>query len=90
MNYEDRTPDFVNEIGVKWWLDSLLTEYARKPNANDITLDDVTVFVIQYPDTGAMTRVITQDGKVIHDASSIEAIATRIDVMKIVKWGGVS
>ena len=31
----DKTPDYVNEIGVKWWLDKDTTDYANKKNINN-------------------------------------------------------
>ena len=35
---DDGPPDFVNEAGIKWWLDERLTDYARKPNTKGVKL----------------------------------------------------
>lgn len=44
-------PEFVNEVGVKWWRDHSTTHYAQKPDINGITLNAVCF----YPKDFALT-----------------------------------
>lgn len=77
-------PEFVNELGVKWWRDPSTTQYAQKPDKHGITLQ-VVCFGIEEP-SGRRTRVlISQAGEIIEADQSLEALATKIDVRKFLK-----
>lgn len=41
----DTEPEFVNELGVKWWKDDYMTEYAQKPDRSGTVLDAVCFYV---------------------------------------------
>jgi hypothetical protein len=42
------TPDFVNELGVKWWKDAETTKWATREDEHGTTLD-ATVFFVEEP-----------------------------------------
>ncbi len=69
-----KTPDHVNELGVKWWLDKSATEYAS-------VVEGLMAWVIEYPN-GIKTRVLTRDNKVIYENPSLEAIGAWVDMLK--------
>lgn len=77
--WEDNEPDFTNELGVKWWHDEDLTNYAKRKQ-----LADLKVWVIQFPD-GHRTRVIVKKDKVIYDNQSLEAVADQIDIIAFLR-----
>lgn len=77
-------PDFVNEAGVKWWVDPSLTRYAREPNVRDTKLDDVICFYTEEPN-GVKSRVLVRNQQVIFESQSLETIAVEIDKMKFLK-----
>jgi len=80
----DREPDHVNELGIKWWLEKNLTEYANNPDRRGTCLENVQCFIIEFPD-GRKTRVLVEEGQVLYDDGSIEGIGTKIDMMKAAK-----
>jgi len=44
----NKSPEFVNEKGFKWWQDAETTSYARKKNHNGKKLDAVCWFVEEH------------------------------------------
>ena len=76
-------PDFVNELGVKWWLDRFLTEYARNPDFAGRTLPDAAVYYVEEPG-GHRCRVFVLDGEAEYESERLEDIGVHIDVMKLV------
>ena len=76
-------PDFVNELGVKWWIDKSSTNYARNPDFNDIVLD-VVCYIVKFPN-GKFERVIVQNGEIEFSSQKIEDIGCHIDIMKTQK-----
>ena len=80
----DSKPDFVNELGVKWWRDDTTTDYAQRPDAQGTTLD-VVCFAIEQPN-GRRTRVLlSKTGEIIEENQNLEALAIRVDVRKFLK-----
>jgi len=75
-------PDFVNDTGIKWWVDKACTQWAREKNINDVALPDVVVFLIEEP-SSRRTRVIVENGEVVFDNQNLEAIGAHIDIMKL-------
>jgi hypothetical protein len=80
----EKTPDFVNEKGIKWWLDKSSTDYAQKENIRGTRLPGVQVFYAEFPD-GYRTRVIVQNKQPVYESQGLEAIAVHIDQMKAEK-----
>lgn len=81
MWLHEKKPDFVNEEGTKWWLDKSLIDWADR---GDFKLTDLgyRFWLIEFK-TGNRTRLITRDDQVIYDNTSAEAIACRIDVLRL-------
>jgi hypothetical protein len=75
-------PTFVNELGVKWWFESSLTMYARRPNLSGIKLPEVAVYIVQNTD-GAYEYVIVDHQDVLFASQQMDAIGTHIDMMKL-------
>ena len=80
----ENEPDFINEEGVKWWLDKSTTEYAREEDLNGTKLD-VKVWAVELPDKTRTRVIIDSDNNIICDNQSLEAILIRIDAAKILK-----
>lgn len=77
-------PDFMNELGVKWWRDDSTTHYAQKPDIHGTTLEAVC-FYLEEPN-GRRTRVlISKAGEIIEEDQSLEALAVKIDIRKFLK-----
>ena len=78
----EREPDFVNEIGTKWWLHESLTDYAHKKNLKGIGLPDHRVYYVETADKSRELILLHKD-KIVHGTRSLEAMACFIDVQKI-------
>lgn len=79
----DNEPDFVNEEGSKWWLEKYLTDWARKPDVFGTTLD-MNAYIVESKDGYKSFVLIDKEGVVDHSQQS-EAIAVKIDVLKLLK-----
>lgn len=73
-------PDFVNDLGVKWWYDEFTTQYAQKPDFWGIKLNAICYYV-EEPN-GNRTRVLVSDGNIIEEDQNLEALAVKIDCRK--------
>ena len=84
-NIFETKPDFINGIGIKWWLDKSCTEYAQQEDLiHGISLPNVRVYDIEEAN-GNRTRVIIEDGQVIFESPGLEDIGVYIDKMKVAK-----
>lgn len=80
----DKEPDFINEKGVKWWLDHTITKYAQTEDIHGIKLE-VVCWIIEMPD-GYKTRVLVNKyNKVIEEDQTLEGIGSKIDIRKLSK-----
>jgi len=78
-------PEFINELGVKWWRDIETTRYAQSPDKNGINLQ-VICFFIEEPN-GRKTRVlVNKDREIIEETQKLEEMGTKIDVRKFLKY----
>lgn len=75
-------PDFVNELGVKWWLDRTSTDYARREDPFGTRLPDAAVYAVEEPD-GHRTQVLVIAGEAEYEAQSLEDMGVHIDMLKI-------
>jgi len=80
--FEDREPDFVNEKGVKWWLDKAISDYAQKADQNGIKVD-ATGFVIEMQNGFRSYVLLSKGGKILSDDQKLEAIYCKIDILKL-------
>lgn len=77
----DTEPEFVNELGIKWWQDKSTTEYARNPDSAGTVLA-AHVWFIEHPN-GWRTRVIvSEQGEILDEAQALEDIGMKIDILK--------
>ena len=74
-----KPPDFVNKIGVKWWLDKETTKYSKSKG-----LDDVVVWYVEDTEQ-VRTRLIVQNNEPVEDCQSLEGILSKIDVLYLLK-----
>lgn len=79
----DSEPEFVNELGTKWWLDAHSTNYANQPDSNGTALD-VKVFYVEEA-SGRRTRVVVDHGEVIAEDQTLDGIGMKIDMFKFLK-----
>lgn len=85
--WERDEPDFINDTGIKWWLDKETTHYAKRENHNGTKLD-YQVFVVEKPD-GYKTRIILDEKRQpIYEHQRLEDIAVKIDILKLIKERG--
>lgn len=79
-------PDFVNEKGIKWWLDSSSTKYAQDPDIDGVKLPEVVCYYVEEPD-GRKSYVLIDSVRrfPIWQGSSLEGVGCRIDLMKLDK-----
>lgn len=80
--WEQREPDFINEIGSKWWKDEFTTAYAHRKNLHGISLPDITAWIVQDAAGERIERILLRAGKPIYATPSLEDIAIRIDILK--------
>jgi len=80
--WENKPPDHVNDLGVKWWLDKETTGYAQKPDIHGVSLPEVCAWMVQLPN-GSYTRLLTYKGEVLMESQRLEDIGCRIDRMKV-------
>ena len=77
-------PNFINEQGVKYWLDQSTSDYANRADIYGTRLKGKAFFV-ERPD-GFKTRLFigeTQD--ILADDQTLDGIATKIDLLKFIK-----
>jgi hypothetical protein len=79
-----KPPDFVNEKGVKWWLDVSSTRYALSVDALGRKLKNVQVYFTEFPD-GERSRVIIDNGEAVYETKTLENLGTQLDLMKATK-----
>jgi hypothetical protein len=84
LNTFEKEPDFVNELGVKWWKDESTTRYAQKSDQHGTKLD-VVCYYIEEP-AGHRTRLlINKVGEIVEEDQNLEGLAIKIDVRKFLK-----
>jgi hypothetical protein len=72
-------PDFVNEIGVKYWFQNDLTRYAFLKG-----LRGVRVWLAERP-TGFKAYILTEDDTVLLEDQTLEGLGLKIDLMAFQK-----
>jgi hypothetical protein len=76
-------PDFINEKGVKWWLDKQLTNYCEREDLNGIKLK-MKVFYVEEPD-GRKTRMLIDANGPVYENQKLEDMAVHIDILKLME-----
>lgn len=76
--FEGDDPYFVNDEGVKFWVEETLTK-AAKNKFKDVK--DIGVFVVE-PLNKQPIYLIVKNGLPIYENTQYEAVATHLDIMK--------
>ena len=84
MFEQSKDPDFINDEGVRWWLDKGLTDYAQKEDQFGTKLDGFTSWIIETKD-GQNTRILLDGENYALESPRMEDIACRIDIIKASK-----
>ncbi|MDD5650451.1 MAG: hypothetical protein PHF86_08565 [Candidatus Nanoarchaeia archaeon] len=74
--WENQEPDFINEKGIKWWIDYNTIKYCK-------LLNKYIIYVVK--DNDYITRVIVDNEKkeIIFESQQLDAIACFCDVLKL-------
>ncbi len=70
------TPRFVNELGIKWWLEPESTNYVRKSGQHP----DLSVWVAQHPDASS-EYVLFCGTQIEYTSTSLEGICAHADML---------
>lgn len=86
----DEPPTFVNDIGVKWWLDTSSTNYAQRPDYYGTTLPNITAWIVQTSN-GYTTRCLTDSNtnQIVYESQALDGIGSKIDMLKAMERFGV-
>lgn len=77
-------PDGINSAGVKFWVNRPLTEWARQPDLNGITLPNLRAYAVEEVN-GRRTYLLTDGDAWIFESQRLEDVAVHIDALKIQK-----
>ncbi len=72
-------PDFINEKGVKFWLNKVSTNHAHFQG-----LKNINVFIVLETNE-SKTFLIVEDGQPIYENTSLEAIGGHLDILKLTR-----
>lgn len=83
MSPFENPPDFVNAEGVKWWRDTVTTEYANRESKSGLGLN-VECFFIETS-TGYRTRVLIdrETKEIVAEDQKLEGMGIKIDLLKV-------
>ena len=81
----EEKPFFVNDEGFEWYIDEDTTGWAHRENGG-VSLLNIVGFIVRK-DGESIDRVLMdkETNKVIYSNTSLEAIASHIDILKAVK-----
>jgi hypothetical protein len=80
----NREPDFINELGVKWWKDDSTTKYAQSPDTFGTRLEAFCFLVEEA--NGYRTRLlVSKDREVLEEDTMLEGMGVKIDLRKLLK-----
>lgn len=84
MDISNKQPDFVNDVGIKWYFDTHTTEYARSDSLKSSGKGIATIrcYVVVFP-SGEVTRVILDNNMPIYENTSLDAIGCFLDMLKL-------
>lgn len=83
MFLKNREPDFVNNIGTKWWKDRDSTNYAQKENAHGVALPNIQAWIVETTD-GVRSYVLvdTNIQGIVYTTQLLESLGIHIDMLK--------
>jgi hypothetical protein len=75
-------PDFINDDGVKWWVDRDLTKYTKDWRPNNLAPIDATVYFVQVNDYKG--RVLVDDKRnILHENQALDGMCVYIDGLRL-------
>ena len=77
-------PDWVNELGIKWWRDETIQEEHLNVTHKGVDLKNLQAWIIQHPN-GMLERVLTNATSVVYSTQSLEALFVYMDVLRYLK-----
>jgi hypothetical protein len=77
-------PDFVNDGGVKWWKDNLLTDNAQREDIHGTTLD-ATGYIVEEVNGHRTRLLISKAGTILVDDPTLDGIGAKIGILKAQK-----
>ena len=71
----------------EWFNDHSNTQYAQDPGVQGVSLPNIMCFIVRDKTTGHYDRVVmdTKENVAVYSSTSLEAIASYIDKLKIIK-----
>ena len=76
------SPYFTNEEGFDWYIDKMLTDYARRKSDGSVPLKAVCFFVVK--DGELMSRVLVgEQQNILHEDNSLEGMSVKIDILRL-------
>jgi len=78
----NQEPDFVNEVGTKWWKDTQMIKYAQEKDVHGTSLD-ATCYFVEFAD-GYRTRLLVsnKNKNIMEDDQTIDGMGSKIDIRK--------
>lgn len=80
--WETEDPVYVDDKGVKWWVDEYITQYCRQESKSGGYLKRFIAYVLQYPD-GKLERVLICNDEIIAKSNTSEGIIAEVDKLKL-------
>jgi len=77
-------PNFINEQGIKYWLDQSTSDYANRADIYGTRLKG-KVFLVKRPDGYKTRLLIGENQTILADSQTLDGIATKIDLLKFIK-----
>lgn len=74
-------PDYINELGTKFWKHQGLTEACQTPDHNGVTLPTARVWIVEPP-KGGKAYLLTIGSDPAYETKRFEDMAARIDITK--------
>lgn len=73
--WETNEPDYINEEGIKWWIDNSTMQIAKLSKK-------YMIYVVQNKDYITRCVVDNQKGAIIYENQSLEALGCFCDILK--------
>lgn len=77
----NKEPDFINELGIKWFYYKSGTEYANRIALGSKPLN-AEVWIAVFPDS-IRKFVIIKNGGVVAEENSLETLGIKIDILRM-------
>ena len=76
---ENREPDFVNDIGLKWWLQKPLPRVAEILQEKEIRW-----YYVENEDKSIKKHLILERNEIIKEETQLEAVGAYLDMLAMI------